>query len=73
MVRMKDPESGEILFIDTNSKRWRKEFQQMQEKEQQQLERFLKVNGIDHLLLKTDESYDAEIVKFFRKRAAGLK
>jgi uncharacterized protein (DUF58 family) len=73
MLRMKDPETGEILVIDTNSKRWRQDYSRLQEMEQNQLERFLKIHGIDHLLLRTDRPYDSEIVKFFRKRAAGVK
>ena len=73
MIRMKDPETGEILVIDTNSRRWRHDFQRFQEREQNQLERYFKVNGIDHLLLRTDRPYDSEIVKFFRKRAAGVR
>lgn len=73
MLRTKDPETGEILVIDTNSKRWRNDYSQIQKKEQLLLERFLKINGIDHLILRTDQPYDAEIVKFFRKRASGVK
>lgn len=69
LVRLRDPETGSLMVADTSSERWRKSFASYRRLEQQRLEKFFKSNGIDHLIVRTDEPYDAELVKFFRKRA----
>jgi uncharacterized protein (DUF58 family) len=73
LVKMRDPETGEITVVDTGSKRWRQEYEDMRTREQARLEKFFKSNGIDHLRIQTDEQYDTALVKFFRKRALGAR
>jgi uncharacterized protein (DUF58 family) len=73
LMRMRDPETGEITVVDTGSRRWRQEYEDMRTREQARLEKFFKANGIDHLRIRTDEQYDATLVKFFRKRALGAR
>lgn len=71
LVRLRDPESGEIFVADTASRRWRQEFATTRRHQQERLERFFTVNGIDHLTIRTDQPYETELVAFFRRRAAG--
>lgn len=71
LVRLRDPESGEIIVADTASRRWRTQFTDTRRHQQERLERFFTVNGIDHLTIRTDQPYETELVAFFRRRAAG--
>lgn len=73
LVRFRDPETGESLVVDTSSKRWRQQYQQMTEKHSKQIEKFCSSNGIDYLEITTGLPYENEIVNFFRKRAAALR
>ena len=73
LVRMRDPETGSSLVVDTSNRRWRNEFMRLRMNQQESLERFFKSNGIDHLAIRTDQPYDSEIVTFFRKRAVGAR
>lgn len=69
LIRLADPETGDLLVVDTSSRRWRRDFQELRAQEDARLERFFKANGIDHLDIDTRTEYDKPIVDFFRKRA----
>lgn len=73
LVRLRDPETGNSLVVDTGSKRWRTQYQQLRQKHDTELQKFFANNGIDHLPVNTAEPYENTIVSFFRKRAARLR
>jgi len=69
LVRLRDPETGEELVVDTSSRRWRQDYTLLRQAEAADLIRFWKANGIDHLDISTDRDYETEMIKFFRRRA----
>ncbi len=68
LLELEDPETGNRTVVDTSSKLWRKEYQEVryQFDERKKIE-FRKMK-IDHLLIRTDEPFEQELVKFFKKR-----
>jgi uncharacterized protein (DUF58 family) len=73
LLRLRDPETGESVVVDTGSRRWREQFAELQEQHSARLERFFSSNGIDQLHVRAGESYENAIVNYFRKRAAKLR
>jgi uncharacterized protein (DUF58 family) len=69
LIRVRDPESGEEVVVDTSSRRWRRDYESLRRHEAAGTERFFKANGIDHIDIRTDLDYEADLIKFFRKRA----
>lgn len=69
LIEMQDPESGELLLVDTGSAGVRKAFVRQAAMEREQLMQFLKRNGIDHIRLSTDAPYIDEVRTLFRRRA----
>ena len=69
LLRVRDPETGEELVVDTSSRRWRRDYESLRGREASDLSRFFKANGIDNLDIRTDLEYENELVKFFRRRA----
>lgn len=70
LVELQDPETGELLLVDTASKALRDSFAQKAHEAQEKQLQFFKRNGIDHLSLSTDAPYIDEVRALFRRRAS---
>ena len=69
LVEMQDPESGELLLVDTGSAAVRKSFAERASLDNEQLMRFFKRNGIDTISLSTGRPYIDDVRALFRRRA----
>ena len=69
LIEMQDPETGELLLVDTASAAVRDAFRQQAVAEDDQLQRFLKRTGIDAIRLSTDTPYIDDVRTLFRRRA----
>ncbi|MEI7945279.1 MAG: DUF58 domain-containing protein [bacterium] len=69
LVEMQDPESGELLLVDTGSAAVRKAFAERASQDNGQLMRFFKRNGIDSISLSTGRPYIDDVRALFRRRA----
>lgn len=73
LLALEDPESNEILWIDTNSPAWRRAFRQRTT----QLEDLKNSNfnraGIDRIAVRTDVDYTTPLAQFFRQRASMIR
>lgn len=69
LVEMQDPESGELLLVDTGSAAVRKAFAERAAQDNGQLMRFFKRNGIDTISLSTGRPYIDDVRSLFRRRA----
>jgi len=69
LIEMQDPESGELMLVDTSSAYVRREFMQQANREQDTLTRFFKRTGIDCIHLSTAKPYIDEVRALFRRRA----
>ena len=69
LIELQDPESGELLLVDTSSASVRESFHARAQQSQDQLTRFLKRTGIDTIHLSTDTPYIDDVRALFRRRA----
>ncbi|GIV34895.1 MAG: hypothetical protein KatS3mg031_2430 [Chitinophagales bacterium] len=68
LIRVKDAESGNLLWIDTASAKVRKHYQQHYEAVTEKCRQAFLKSGADLIHIRTDESYVNALIKFFRKR-----
>ena len=68
MVETQDPETGEILLIDTASRRLREHFARQAAAEQDQIRTVLRRLKIDTLDLSTDRPYIDDVHWLFHQR-----
>jgi len=69
LIELQDPESGELLLVDTSSASLREAFRAQAADANEQLLRFLKRTGIDFIRLSTDTPYIDDVRALFRRRA----
>lgn len=69
LIELQDPESGELLLVDTSSAAVREAFRRRSHDEQAQLRRFFQRSNIDMIQLNTNAPYIDEVRALFRRRA----
>lgn len=69
IIEMRDPESGEMLTVDTLSRKIRKRFKEKRLQFEEQLRTTFRKAGIDELWVQTDQSYILPLVRLFQKRS----
>jgi len=70
VVVLQDAESGEVMQVDTGSRRTRERFASLAQKSRETLLRMLNAEAIDSLMLSTAEPYIGSLMSFFRRREA---
>lgn len=68
VVNVRDPETDEILTVNTSSRALRKEYADYAQKENEKLKKLFKRMKIDLVNLRTDLDYAKELRKFFKAR-----
>ena len=69
LIELQDPESGELLLVDTASAAVRNAFQARAAQDREELMRFFKRSGMDTVALSTDRAYIDDVRALFRRRA----
>ena len=69
LVELEDPETGELVLVDTSSAAVRKRFAATASEEDEELKRFFLKTGIDTLTIATDRPYIDGVRELFRRRA----
>ena len=69
LVELEDPESGDLVLVDTSSRTVRKAFAEKAAAEREELKRFFLKTGIDTLNVSTDRPYIDEVRSLFKRRA----
>ncbi len=64
-----DPESGEVMYIDTSNEALRNEYNNKMEQAISDKMSLLRRYGIDVIELSTDEDYTKTLIHFFKKRS----
>ena len=74
LIRMRDAETGEQLFVDTHDRTFRKRFAVLAERREQELRSAFTQAGVDALELSTDDDLANAILRFadLRKRRSQL-
>lgn len=69
LIDWQNPETGEMLLIDTSSPKVREALQQARQAWSETQEREFRRGSIDLLVLSSDEAYERALARFFRIRA----
>ena len=69
LVELEDPETGELVLVDTSSAAVRKRFAATASEENEELKRFFLKTGIDTLTIDTAKPYIDEVRALFKRRA----
>ncbi len=70
LAELEDPETGELVLVDTADKSVREQFARVAATEQEHLLRYFARTGIDHVAVTTDQPYIQGIRALFKRRAA---
>jgi uncharacterized protein (DUF58 family) len=68
MVKLKDAETGDYLWVDTSSRKTRDSYSEFWKKKKIQLDNLFKKTGLDYISINTREDYVKSLVALFRKR-----
>ena len=68
MIKLKDAETGEYLWIDSSSHRVRETYSNYWSDRNKQLDGLLKKTGLDYVNISTREDYVKSLVALFKKR-----
>ena len=69
LVEMEDPETGDLVLVDTSSASVRRAFAEKAAADQEELARFFRKTGIDTLPIATDKPYIDGVRALFKRRA----
>ena len=70
LAELEDPETGELLLVDTADSKVRAAFAEAARKEVEDRDRFFARNGIDNVPVATDKPYIQAIRALFKRRAS---
>jgi len=68
LVRIKDAESGKLMWIDSNNRRTRERFSAWWSREQEKMNETFTRSGIDWVSIRTDEDYVKPLINLFKRR-----
>ena len=69
LISFADAETGENVVVDTSDEKIRNSYFALKQAQQERLEKMFKKINLDHITIKTGESYVEPLYKFFRERA----
>ena len=69
IIKMRDSESGQEMYVDTSSKKIRLAHRDWWTKQQLRLREMFAMSGIDNVSIRTDEDYVKALMGLFRRRS----
>jgi uncharacterized protein (DUF58 family) len=72
LIELEDAETGEIILIDTGSRKFRREFAARAEEDTLTLKKSFRLINVDFVDIKTDQPYIGPLISFFRMRERRL-
>jgi uncharacterized protein (DUF58 family) len=73
LLAVEDPESGEIVWVDTNNARWQQAFfGRVNHLKDGKHQTFVNAS-VDHIAIGTDEDYTVPLTTFFERRASRIR
>lgn len=73
LLTLEDPESGEIIWVDTGDRTWRNAYQERTQLLEVEKARIFKAASVDRIEIGTNEDYTAPLTTFFQERAKRIK
>ncbi|MCB0341887.1 MAG: DUF58 domain-containing protein [Pseudobdellovibrionaceae bacterium] len=69
LIDLQDPETGEVVTVDTGSRAFRRDYSEYKRKERAATEEELKRAQVDRIDIKSNEDFVDPLIVFFKKRA----
>ncbi len=73
LLALEDPETDEIVWVDTGSRAWRTSYQQRVQRLEAHKRRVFTQSSVDRIRIGTDEDYTAPLTGFFKERARRIR
>ena len=73
LLAMEDPESGDIVWVDTSSRRWQKAYQQQMQQMEDGKMRVFRQASVDRIDIHTNQEYTIPLTRFFKERAKRIR
>ncbi|HWR81905.1 MAG TPA: DUF58 domain-containing protein [Candidatus Deferrimicrobium sp.] len=73
LIELEDAETGEVLLVDTSSSGFRNEFASRVAEDTLSLKKGFQIINLDFITIRTDQSYIAPLINFFRTRERRLR
>ncbi|MGB3713457.1 MAG: DUF58 domain-containing protein [Candidatus Promineifilaceae bacterium] len=73
LIALEDPETDEIVWVDTNSKVWQMAYSDNVQRLEDGKSRVFRQSKVDHIDIGTDEDYTVPLTSFFRERARRIR
>ncbi len=73
LLALEDPENGQVVWVDTNSRSWREAYQRNSNHQELDKARSFKSAGIDRIQVSTGSDYTAPLTAFFQERAKRIR
>jgi len=68
VIAFEDAETGEVCYVDTSSKTLRKRYWMHMQERKRELSKLFNRTGLDQISLRTGQTYENELTRFFKKR-----
>ncbi|MFH1259424.1 MAG: DUF58 domain-containing protein [Elusimicrobiota bacterium] len=72
-IQLADNETGETYLVDSRNKDFRQKFIDHNQEQNKQREKMFRSINLDHIEIKTDQSYIEPLIKFFRLRERRMR
>lgn len=69
LLALEDPETGQVIWVDTASLAWQTGFNQEHHRYQNEKIHVLRQAQVDHIAIRTDQPYVLPLASFFQERA----
>ena len=73
LIELEDAETGEMILIDTGSRKIRKNYETMGMETKDTLKKLFRSMNVDHIEIMTDKDYVVDLVRFFKTRERRLQ
>jgi uncharacterized protein (DUF58 family) len=73
LIALEDPETDEIVWVDTNSRAWQTAYSKNVQLLEDGKTRVFRQSKVDHIDIGTDEDYTVPLTSFFRERARRIR
>jgi uncharacterized protein (DUF58 family) len=68
LIEVQDAETGEIMLVDTSSRRFRSQYDDSSSRRFEELKRTLRSSNVDFIPIATDKPYINDLIQFFHMR-----
>jgi uncharacterized protein (DUF58 family) len=73
LLALEDPETEEIIWVDTSSRAWRNDYRQRMQQLEGYKKRTFTQTSVDRIKIGTDEDYTLPLTGFFQERARRIR